>query len=415
MNALASRGTVRNLKTVIAAPINGNRQGLQGSLAFHRFLKVPLFLKSVDRFQKMWHIQQMMKEQELLEQGSEELKLVLGRVPSLAGIAPHLTSTVWAGSDTGIDLLFELEMPEGPVRLAVEVKANGQPRHVQSAIHSLSYYVHRAGPAYPVLIAPYLSEQSRHICEEAGLGYLDLEGNCRLAFAGIYIEREAPPSPKTIRKDAAALFTPKSTRVLRALLRDPYRSWKVQDLADAAGVSIGQASNVRKALLDKEWAIPDVEGLKIKDPDDLLDGWRAAYRPPPGETHEYYTPRHGDALTDALRSLADGPGQVVAGGQTAARWLSPYLRSPMEFFYTDRTGLDALSKALLLVPKERGGNVTVTVVKDEGVLLDRIMPVPRLWTTGIVQTYLDLFTMGDRGQEAAEFLRRNKMEWSNRP
>jgi hypothetical protein len=363
----------------------------------------------------MRHFQRMMKEQQLLEQGSDELKLVLGRVPSLAGIAPHLTSTVWADPEIGIDLLFELEMPEGPVRLAVEVKANGQPRHVQSAIHSLSYYMHRAGPVYPVLIAPYLSEQSRQICEKAGLGYLDLEGNCRLAFAGVYIEREVPTSPKIIRKDAAALFTPKSTRVLRALLRDPSRSWKVQDLADAAGVSIGQASNVRQALIDKEWAIPDAEGLKVKDPDNLLDGWRAAYRPPTGEIHHYYTPRHGDALTEALRSLADGPGRVVAGSQTAARWLSPYLRSPMEFFYTDQVGLEALSKALLLVPKERGGNVTVTVVKDEGVLLDRIMPAPGLWTTGIVQTYLDLFTMGDRGQEAADFLRRNKMEWSSRP
>lgn len=356
----------------------------------------------------------MMNEQDLLKRSSEELKSVLGRVPSLAGIAPHLASGV-QGLKAEIDLLFELETPEGRVRLAVEVKANGQPRHVQSAIHSLAYYLNREGPAYPVLIAPYLSEQSRRICEEAGLGYLDLEGNCRLAFAGVYIERAVPSTPKIVRKDAAALFTPKSTRVLRTLLRDPSQRWKLQDLADAASVSIGQASNVRQALLDKDWAMPDTEGLKLKGPDDLLDGWRAAYRPPAGETLEFYTARHGDALTDALKSLVDGPGKVVAGGQTAARWLSPYLRSPMELFYTDRAGLDTLSKALLLVPKERGGNVKVTVVKDEGVLLDRIMPAPGLWTTGIVQTYLDLFTMGERGQEAADFLRRNMMEWSNRP
>jgi hypothetical protein len=264
-------------------------------------------------------------------------------------------------------------------------------------------------------VAPYLSEQSRQICEEAGVGYLDLEGNCRLAFANVYIERSVPTTPKVVRKDTAGLFTPKSARILRALLRDPERTWKVMELVNETGVSLGQVSNVRRALIDKDWAYANTSGLRPSNPDALLDGWRAVYEPPLGENAEFYTPIHGDALTKALRELTTRPGQVVACGSTAARWLSPYLRSPMEYCYADRLGLAALREKLSLVPKERGGNVTVTVVNDEGVFLDKIEPAPSIWTTSVVQTYLDLCSLGERGQEAADFLRRNRIPWSNHP
>ena len=34
----------------------------------------------------------------------------------------------------------------------------------------------------------------------------------------------------------------------------PMRAWKVTELRDAAGVSLGQVSAVRKLLLHQEWA-----------------------------------------------------------------------------------------------------------------------------------------------------------------
>ena len=68
-----------------------------------------------------------------------------------------------------------------------------------------------------------------------------------------------------------------------------------------------------------------------------------------------------------------------------------------------------LRKRLKLEPADKGGNVSITRVSDQGVFLDRIEPAPSIWTTGLVQTYLDLYASGERGAEAAEHLLREKM------
>ena len=47
------------------------------------------------------------------------------------------------------------------------------------------------------------------------------------------------------------------------------------ELADKAQVSLGQVSNVRRALIDREWATAEAgEGLRLTQPDALLDAWR---------------------------------------------------------------------------------------------------------------------------------------------
>ncbi|MCT6839213.1 MAG: hypothetical protein M3036_16345, partial [Bifidobacteriales bacterium] len=72
-------------------------------------------------------------------------------------------------------------------------------------------------------------------------------------------------------------------QVLRILLRNPGRAWKVVDLAAASAVILGRVSNVRTALLDREWAEANDHGLRLAQPDDLLDAWREVYEAPKGE------------------------------------------------------------------------------------------------------------------------------------
>ena len=47
-----------------------------------------------------------------------------------------------------------------------------------------------------MLVSPYLSPDSRAICRDHDVAYLDLEGNARLVFDGVYIERSVPTRPK---------------------------------------------------------------------------------------------------------------------------------------------------------------------------------------------------------------------------
>jgi hypothetical protein len=198
------------------------------------------------------------------------------------------------------------------------------------------------------------------------------------------------------------------------MLRDPARPWRVTELAEVAGVSLGHVSNVRSGLLDREWGQVSDKGLFIFEPDVLLNAWRHAYQPPTGKRMSFYTTLHGSAFEDAARqSLHAGTenGQAVFASFSAAHWLAPYGRTGKQYFYTDNTGLERLRVGLKLSPASMGENVVVTLPKDQGLFRDIIEPAPGAVCTSPIQTHLDLTAAGERGREAAEHLRRERLKW----
>jgi hypothetical protein len=266
-----------------------------------------------------------------------------------------------------------------------------------------------------MLLAPFLSPASQALCKEHKVAFIDQQGNVRLVFDGVFIERVAAGKPASVRRDLKSLFTPKAAQVLRLLLRDPWRPWRVTELAEKAEVSLGQVSNVRRALLDRELATVTEEGLAIKDPDALLDAWSEAYAGLGGKKNSYYTTLHGKGLEDALLELfhdqRDRPGVLLASF-TAAKWLAPYGRIATHNLLSQTAELERLHQALALQPAVSGANVVVTVPAQEGVFFDAVYPSPGIACTSPVQTYLDLSAAGERGKEAAEHLRSKLLRWT---
>lgn len=313
------------------------------------------------------------------------------------------------------DLIARL-LVDGRQRLLIcKYKSNGQPRYARSALLELrDYVVQRAPHATPVFMAPYISPAVRQLCEERGVGYLDLEGNARITFGGVFIERMVAEKPAAEQRELKSLFRPKSAQVLRAMLREPSRAWRVTELSEVSGVSLGHVSNVRAGLIDREWARASDDGLILSEPDTLLDAWRDSHTAPVGERMRFYTPLHGSALEDAARgalSTQGGPGHGAFASFSAAQWLAPYSRTGTHYFFADDEGLRKLRAALKLSPASRGENVVVTVPKDAGLLADTVEPAPGAVCTSPVQTYLDLSIAGERGAEAAEHLRRERLSW----
>lgn len=300
-----------------------------------------------------------------------------------------------------------------PHVLVCDVKSNGQPRYVRMALLQLRDYVAQHGPqAIPVLIAPYLSPAARALCREKAVAYLDLQGNAWMAFGGVFIERLVADKPVAERRELRSLFKPKSAQVLRIMLRAPGRAWRVTELAEATGISLGHVSNVRAGLLDREWAQASNKGLFLSEPNALLDAWRGVYEPPPGERMRFYSALHGSALEDAARSTLSakaGQGRAVFASFSAAHWLAPYGRTGTQYFYADHGGLARIQSALKLSPATKGENIVVTLPKDDGVFFDAEEPAPGAFCTSPVQTYLDLSAAGERGQEAAQHLRRERL------
>jgi hypothetical protein len=52
-----------------------------------------------------------------------------------------------------------------------------------------------------------------------------------------------------------------------------------------------------------------------------------------------------------------------------------------------------------------------TLLKDHGLFRNTVEPVPGAICTSPVQTCLDLAAAGERGREAAEHLRRERLRW----
>jgi hypothetical protein len=351
-----------------------------------------------------------MKEAET--RAGQALRELLEKIPILQveGIEAEAVSGDWTP-----DLIGRLLVNGRQHLLICEYKSNGQPRYARSALLELRNYVaQRAPDATPVFIAPYISPAVRQLCEEKGVGYLDLEGNARIAFGGVFIERMVADKPAAEQRELKSMFRPKSAQVLRAMLREPGRAWRVTELSEVSGVSLGHVSNVRTGLINREWARASDDGLILSEPDALLDAWRDSYTAPPGERLRFYTPLHGSALEEAARGALGtngGPGRAVFASFSAAQWLAPYGRTGTHYFFADTEGLRKLQEALKLAPASKGENVIVLVPKDEGLLADTVEPASGAVCTSPVQTFLDLSIAGERGAEAADHLRQEKLSW----
>lgn len=317
--------------------------------------------------------------------------------------------------DTSIDFIAHIAFNGQHRTLVGEVKSSGQPRHVQSGLFQLKRYVEaQSDPVIPIFIAPYLSEEARALCTDGKVGYLDLTGNARIVFPGFFLSRSVAGKPPAERRELRSLFKPKSAQVLRTMLGEPTHRWRVADLANESLVSLGHVSNVRNSLLNRGWAEVSDDGVFLSNPDGLLDAWREEYAPPSGERRTFYTALHGIAFEEALRECGTAlalDGLAILASFSAANWLAPYARTGTHYFYADQEGVDRLRSLLKFSTATRGENVVVTVLDDIGLFRDAVEPTAGIHCTSAVQTYLDLYVSGERGREAAEHLRQEKLQW----
>ena len=257
---------------------------------------------------------------------------------------------------------------------------------------------------------------------EKGVGWFDLAGNAHIDFPGAYLHVEGIPNPFESKERTIAWTSRHAQRVLRDLLEPKHigRSWKQRDLASECfpNVSLGTVNKVAKRLIESAYAEETSQGLRLADPEGLLRDWAKSYRPIHQTTRTYYTTLHGDALQDRLREVflahqfspPDSTATLAMAGSSAAAWFAPHLRSSSLFCYATPGGERALVKELELQSADKGANVTLWVTPRSGAFRHRIHLPNGFTTTSMVQTYLDLWSGGERSREAAEHLLTQKLK-----
>jgi hypothetical protein len=343
----------------------------------------------------------------------EHLRLVLGRSPAVENLA-FRTEPVDGGLDGEADFYVNGKLH----RLLIECKSIGQPRQARAAALQLGEQMFRENElTRGVFVAPFISPAAREELASTNIGWLDFAGNARIAFPDLHMEIERTNSdPFTTKREQRSLFAPKSARILKVMLEAPTdRPWKVNELAWATGVSVGQVSNVRQALLERDLASADQGGgVRLTRQRELLDLWRDSDPRPPEVWLRAHTVLHGTpldkAIEQAMIEASAARGRLIFASHSAARRLAPFTRVPGEYFYADAIGLGLLSSRLKLTSVAKGENITVFAIDDESLEQHPDESVPGRRMTSPVQTYLDLLGTGERGREAAEHWRALRLE-----
>lgn len=318
--------------------------------------------------------------------------------------------------DGGIDGEAVFRIGEEEHRLLIECKSSGQPRYIRLAISQIGPHIFRSyGLTRGLVVAPFISPASRAILAEHNFGWLDLAGNVRIVFPRFHLEiSKTDRDPFATKREQRSLFFPKSARLLKILLRNPQYLWKVADLVSETGVSAGQVSNVRKALINREWAQAETAaGFCVTNPAALLDAWRDDGIQAPHVQRRGYTIKHGHALDVAIEGAfaeaVNKNARLLLASHSVARRMAPFARVSGEFFYADSKGLELLERHLQITPTDKGENVTIFKADDDGLWLETMELSSNMRATGPIQTYLDLLSSGERGREAAEHWRTEKI------
>jgi hypothetical protein len=188
----------------------------------------------------------------------------------------------------GPDLVVELTGETSSQVLLIEARTSGEPRIAREAVNALLVEKRLWPQAHPVFAAPYIAGEAAFVCQEHEVGFLDLAGNCRLAFDTLFIQTQGEANPYKSRRTLKTLGKPKSSRIIRVLLNQSRREWKTRDLAEEAGVSEGLVSQLKKILKDKEWIDPEKKTISLTRPGDLLEAWVHSV-PFPGKTLQRFS------------------------------------------------------------------------------------------------------------------------------
>jgi hypothetical protein len=351
--------------------------------------------------EKLGTSETMRKIQEIQRSAAQRLRDMFPKVKGWEEIA---------GSRVGsqpVDLLVKFRMGEQEHTLALEVAGLGQPKQIREAITRLNEIRRELPGAYPVAVSGYISPQSAAILRRNGLGYLDLSGNCYLAFENIHIEKEGKPNIRPSTRPLKSLFAPRATRVVRVLLADSQHAWRLEELAKTAEVSLGHAHNVVKRLEELAWLERgEQQRIRLTKPGDLLDAWAEAYSYRQNGVATYFSPeRITRKLMAEIARWAQSAGPRYAFTlHSGAALVAPNIRFPTIHCYLEGEA-DSLARALGLRPGEGEGNVHILNPYDQGVFY---APLEKggLSIVSLPQLYVDLFRYERRGREQAEYLRR---------
>jgi hypothetical protein len=274
-----------------------------------------------------------------------------------------------------------------------------------------------AGALY-LLVAPRLDAPVRRMLREAGVSYADLAGSLFLSAPGIAVRVDAPADrsapTRGPERGEVSPFADKASLVLRAMLREPARTWGVRELAGTLGISPGLVSRTGEVLVSRGYAEPRGGKLVLRDAAAALIDWASAGQWRRNRMRSFVVPYAGEELRQAAWNVVESYGAGL-GAMTQLAALDAYASNVAG---TDQVhaycGPDVFESVAVGVTArlhgeavQKGGNLHIVRPSLHNSVLFDAREVEGVRVVSPVQLFIDLCGYPVRGGEGAEMLLRS--------
>jgi hypothetical protein len=183
-------------------------------------------------------------------------------------------------------LVLEVLISNSPFKFVLLYQDKYGKIYADQAILRIKEFIGKNENIYGIVVAPYLNEAKVEIYKNYGIGGIDYNGNIFLSFKNVFVDKRNDLGLRIINKSEPenkslkSLFSPKSSRVFRVMLINPFKKFYVKDLSKITGVSIGLVSKIKQEMSINGWIEENKKTFFIKDiktAELILDEWAKNY------------------------------------------------------------------------------------------------------------------------------------------
>lgn len=313
-------------------------------------------------------------------------------------------------SDTENGFRAEIELDGGILRMFnIHVLNRAYPQQIKEVIDTSDYKQN----VYVVIIAPYISDLSAALCEKSDIGYMDEAGNCLIKTHTIYISEKGNSNKMISKQKMKTVFDPSyvvSSKILRYLMKDVKRVWKLKYLADEVECSIGQVSKVKNYLCEQLWAEMIPDGLAIIDVEAIMTAWSKKYSVSKNNSRSLYTLEPIATFEKKVQKLIieNGISCYLTGFSGGVRYTPVVRYNKVQIIVRPEDYREFVIQSECK-EVETGANVSVIIANDDDLLIDS-HSIEGYMMASPVQIYLDCMQNKGRGEEMAEAILKKEID-----
>jgi hypothetical protein len=303
----------------------------------------------------------------------------------------------------GADAYLTLRWEGDRVPFVAEFKNARDLRTLQYAVRQARRWAQET-KREPLVVVPYLNDDWLSFLRSEGTSGLDLSGNGWVQISGRWnwFQRGFPNRfPGATR--ARAPYRGKSALVGRVLLSRP-RFDTISDVREEiqrreGSLSLGQVSKVLSALEDDLIVRKGDDGVRLIQPEKLLDSLVDNYRRPNEVQEVNLKADVGPDLFAALMSKARTAKALIAGYEPARYVIAP---EPGErlLVYVESRGFASVSDVPQAERSRRFATLTIRAIREPVAFFDSEEEGGFRWCSRL-ETYLQLMQGGKRERETA--------------